>query len=113
MAASHEDAHLVIQISRWGTEMGLEEATQVIFSDGFDPSTASTKDPAVRRVLTFAEVVGTLVKQGVLDRGLVLDLWWMSGLWSRLASAAMRERERLGEPRLFENIQALAESIAP
>ena len=113
MAATHEDAHLIVQITRWGTEMGLEDAAQVIFSDGFNAETATTKDPAVRKMLTFGELVATLVKQGILDRDLVLDLWWVSGMWSRVGPAAARERERLGEPRLFENIEALAESIRP
>ena len=110
MPATHEDAHLVVQLARWGSEMGAEDASEVIFSDAFDSANASVQDAAVHKMLTFAEVVGTLVKQGLLDRALVLDLWWVSGIWSRLAPAARRERERLGQPRLYENIEALAAS---
>ena len=58
-------------------------------------------------VCAFGELVGTLVKQGVLDRGLVMDLWWMEGLWSRVGPAAKRQREQVGEPPLFENFEAL------
>jgi hypothetical protein len=62
----------------------------------------------VQKVLTFGEVVGTFVKHGVLDRGLVMDLWWTEGYWSRLGPAARRQREHPGEPRLWENFEKLA-----
>jgi hypothetical protein len=108
MPATYDDANLIVQLIRWTTEMGLDEAGQAVFADSFDPVTASVDDPSVRKFLQFGEAVGTLVKQGVLDRGLVLDMWWIEGIWQRLRVAALAERERLGEPRLYENIEALA-----
>jgi hypothetical protein len=108
MAATHEDAVLVVQIVRWGTEMQLDEAVAELFADGFDPESASMDNPAVRKALTFGETVGTLVKQGLLNRDLVYDLWWVQGIWGRVGPAALRQREKFGEPRLFENIEALA-----
>jgi hypothetical protein len=108
MPASYDDANLVMQIVRWGTEMGLADAVQSVLADDFDPETAGPDDPAVQKVLNFGEVVGTFVKQGVLDRGLVMDMWWMEGLWARVGGAAERLREHLGEPRLSENFEALA-----
>jgi hypothetical protein len=99
-----------MQIVRWGTEMGLTEACLSVLADGFDPEKASTDDPSVQKVLNFGEVVGTFVNQGVLDRGLVMDMWWMEGLWSRVAPAARRAREHLDEPRLMENFEKLAGS---
>jgi hypothetical protein len=110
MGATYDDAGLVVQLVRWGTELDLDEVAQTLFADGFDPSEASMSDPAVRKMLQFGEVVGTLVKQDVLDRDLVLDLWWVEGGWSRVGPAAKRERLRLGEPRLYENFEALANS---
>jgi hypothetical protein len=108
MPASYDDANLAMQIVRWGTEMGLTEAVLAVLADEFDPETATADDPSVLKVLNFGEVVGTFVKQGVLDRGLVMDRWWMEGLWSRVGPAAARQREHLGEPRLSENFERLA-----
>ncbi len=108
MPATYDDANLVLQIVRWGTEMGLTDAVVAVLADEFDPDAASTDDPSVQKVLNFGEVVGTLVNQGVLDRGLVLDMWWMAGLWARVGPAARRQREHLGEPRLSENFEKLA-----
>jgi|SRR5579863_8689842 len=110
MPATYDDANLVVQLVRWGTEMGLDEAHVTLFADGFDAQTASTEDDAVRTMLMFFETVSTLVKQDILDRGLVLDLWWASGVWSRVGPAALRDREKLGEPRLWENFEELTKS---
>ena len=110
MVATYDDANLIVQLTRWGTEMHLDEAVQVLFSEGFEPSSASTDEAAVRKVLGFGEVVVTLVKLGVLNRELVLDLWWVAGLWARVEPAARRLRERLGQDRLYENFEALAAS---
>jgi hypothetical protein len=108
MPATYDDANLVMQIVRWGTEMGLTEAVMSVLADDFDPETAGADDPSVQKVLQFGEVVGTFVNQNVLDRGLVMDMWWMEGLWSRVVRAAERQREHLGEPCLSENFEKLA-----
>jgi hypothetical protein len=82
MVATYDDAALVVQLVRWGTELGLSDAVHTLLSEGFDPSIASTDDVAVRKVLEFREVVGPLVKQNVLNKDLVLDLWWAAGYGS-------------------------------
>lgn len=108
MVATYDDAALLVQLVRWGTELGLSDAVHSLLSEGFDPSTATTDDVAVRKVLEFGEVVGTLVKQNVLNKDLVLDLWWAAGAWERVRLAAEHDRERIGEPRLHENFEAIA-----
>lgn len=108
MPASYEDANLVMQIVRWGSEMGLPDAVKAVLADDFDAEGADPEDDSVQKVLQFGEVIGTFVNQGVLDRGLVMDMWWMEGLWARVAPTAKRQRERFSEPRLFENFEKLA-----
>jgi hypothetical protein len=106
--ATYDDANLVMQIVRWGTDMDLTEAVRAVLADEFDPDTADMDDPSVGKVLSFGEVIGTFVGQGVLDRDLALDMWWIMGFWSRVGPAARRQREHLGEPRLWENFEKLA-----
>jgi hypothetical protein len=108
MPATYDDANLVMKLLTWGAGMDLPNAIGAVMSDGFDPANASADDGPVRSLLYFGETVGTFVKQGVLDRGLVEDLWWIEGLWTRVGPAAVKTRERLGEERLFENFEALA-----
>ena len=108
--ATREDATLIVQIMQWAAMSGLNEALGTVFSDDFDPETAKGSDPHVRTVLNFGEAVGTFVKHGLLDRDLVLDMWAMHLTWKRVGPVALKMRERSGEPRIFENFEALARS---
>lgn len=103
------DAQLLIQIAQWSTALGLQEAMPALFDESFDPETADALiDKPVRTMLTFGESVGTLVKHDLLSRELVRDWIWVEGMWSRVGPAAIRQREKMGEPRLYENFEALA-----
>ena len=113
MAATREDANLVMQLLQWGTAMGLEEAAAVLLAADFDPEAASVTDLPVMRVLTFGETVATFIKHNLLDEELMKDLWWSAGTWTLVGPAARRERERIGEARLFENFEALATKSRP
>jgi hypothetical protein len=106
---THHDAVLMVQIAQWGTSLGIEGALTKLFADDFDPAKADgTNDEAVRNVLHYGESIGTLTKHDLLSRELVDDWIWVDGLWSRVGPAAIRLREKLGEPRLYENFEALA-----
>ena len=110
MPATYDDAGLIMQIVRWGTEMGIDDAGEAVFSEDFDAKSASADDLPVSRMLSFFETIGTLVKHDILAKELLLDLWWVPGTWARVGPAAIRERERIGEPRLYENYEALAQT---
>jgi hypothetical protein len=106
--ADQQDAMLLVQLAQWGTSMGLEDALLAVLADDFDPETASARDRSVVRVLNWGETVGTLTKNGLLDTDLVLDLFWMAGVWKRVGPPALKEREKHGLPELYENFEALA-----
>ena len=107
MSGSREDATLMIELAKWGSMIGVPEASGVIWTDDFDPETAETSDPHVRAMLTWYETIGTLVKNGLLDRDLVYDWLWVAGVWGRVGPAALRTRE-VTVPQMFENFEALA-----
>jgi hypothetical protein len=106
MAGTTEQATLMVQLAAWGSAIGAD--TGAIWADDFDPDTANVTDPEVRPILNWNETVGTLVKQGLLDRELVYDWLWVAGVWERVGPAALRAREKAGVPQLFENFEALA-----
>ena len=108
MPATHDDAVLMIELAKWSSMIGIGEATRELFADTFDPDTAEVTNPAVGNMLMFGETVGTLVKNGLIDRGLVYDWLWVEGTWARVAPAAARARKETGEPKLYENYEALA-----
>ena len=81
-----------------------------LLADDFDPDTANAYDEPVRTVLMFGESIGTLTKHDLLSLELVHDWLWVEGLWSRVGPAALKAREKFGEPRLYENFEALAKT---
>ena len=106
---THDDAQLMIGIAQWSTARGIPEAMPALFDESFDPDTADALiDKPVRTMLMFGESVGTLVKHDLLSAELVHDWLWIEGLWARVGPAARRQREKFGEPRLYENFEALA-----
>ena len=108
MSGTHDDAMLLVELAKWGAMIGLGEASRAIFADDFDPDGVEANDPSVQAHLFFNETVGTLVKNGLLDRDLVYDWLWVSGSWDRVGPAARRAREKAGVAQLFENYEALA-----
>ena len=106
--ATNADGMLMVELAKWGTQIGLEEALKVVLADHYDPSQAMFEETHVQTILQFGETVATLTKNGALDEELVLDWLWVSGMWARVAPAALGQRERLGVPQLFENFEALA-----
>lgn len=107
MAGAREDATLLVELAKWGAMIDFGEASRKIWADEFDPDAAEATDPEVQTALIFFETVGTLVKNGLLDRDLVYDWLWVAGVWERLAPAATRAREQ-STPQMFENFEALA-----
>jgi hypothetical protein len=67
-------------------------------------------DQAVRTMLMIGESIGTLTKNDLLSVELVRDWLWVEGIWSRVGPAALKQRDKFGEPRLYENFEALAKS---
>jgi hypothetical protein len=107
MTATYDDATLVVQLLRWDTESGVEEALSVIFNELFDGEKAAPDDPNIRKVLMFGEAVGALVKHNVLDRDLIRDVYWFDGIWSRVKFHALAARAQENEPSLYENFELL------
>ncbi len=106
--ADKADATLIIQLAQWGSSIGIEDAIGTIMDDDFDPEAASVRDKAVRTLLNNGETISTLTKNGLLDTDLVLDWLWIAGIWAKVGPAALKSREKLGVPEMFENIEALA-----
>jgi hypothetical protein len=107
MAATKEDAALMVQLMSLGAQTGLPDAMTHVMQPGFDPDQVHASDKPVQTILNFGETVATFVKQGVLDKDLVQDLLWLEGMWAKVGPAAKKAREEAGEKRLYENFEAL------
>ena len=104
---TYDDAKLVVGLLQWGAQIKVNEAVSDLFSEDFDPEAASANDDSVRSVLSFGEILGTFVKRGVLDGEFAHDLFAIQLLWRKVGPAALKSRAAAGEPRLWENFEAL------
>jgi hypothetical protein len=110
--ASRDDASLMMQILQWSTDAGAMDASMALMAADFDAATATVDDRNVFVMLMMGETIGTFVKQGLLDRDLVYDLWAPGLLWDRVGRAALAQREQYGVAALWENFEALAQGQA-
>jgi hypothetical protein len=110
---TREDAQLMLQIAQWGTSLGATDAMSQILSEDFDPYEADANEPPVAKILMFCETIGTLIKRDLISKELVEDWLWIDGLWARVGPAAVKQREKLEESRLYENFEAMTSDDAP
>lgn len=112
-----EDAQLLVQLARLGADMNLGEANGFLWSDEFvgDYDEFKQKFPAgsdgaqrVAAIAAFYETVATLVKNNLISEELIHDWLGSNLVWSRLGKILVGQREESGEPRLWENFEALA-----
>jgi hypothetical protein len=115
--ATKEDAQLLVQLARLAADMKLGEASGFIWSGEFveDYDEFKAKFPwgsegakNVAAAAGFNETVGTLVKHGLIDEELVRDWLAFHLLWGKLEKILLGMREDAGEPRLYENFEAVA-----
>lgn len=120
-APTQADAQLVLQLAQLSQTPLMERGQALLWKsrqtgglsyEQFerDHDVESEDYGAVMAVLKWHETVGTLVKQGLLNRDLVLDWLWVSGTWDLCKDIALGQRAELGVPEMWENFEALAAS---
>jgi hypothetical protein len=119
--ASQSDAQLMVQLAQLGQAMNIDRGSALLWKhretggltfEQFEATypTDSAEAINITNVLKWYETVGTLVKQRLLDRGIVYDWLWVSGMWDMCRGIAVGQREQVGEPAIWENFEALASS---
>ncbi len=112
---THHDAQIMLQlVQAWPVD-----ATDWIWSDEFiaDPEQFVQTYPghgrefgALRGVLNWYETIGTLYKHGLLNEDLLFDWLAVYAVWERVKAHALAWRADMGEPRMYENFEAMAEA---
>jgi hypothetical protein len=119
MAATKEDAQLVVQLAALGGQMADPRARGFIWGEGFtsDPKEFFEKHPPgtdewnyVGGVASWYETIGTLWKHGLLDEDLLFDWLWVAGMWERLGPILVAMRD--ATPALWANFEAMSEAQA-
>jgi len=114
---TYQDADIMLKMARLGIDMNLGELTGWLFGDQFIPDFAeftekyppdSEEFNKVRTILMWYETLGTLYKQELFNGELLFDWVTVKPFWERLKGFALGQREQSGNPRLYENFEALA-----
>jgi hypothetical protein len=109
----------MIQLAQWGSASGVPEAVNWTWSDKFEADfeefvkkhpPGSKGAAKVNKIMGWYETIGTLYKQGLFNEELLFD--WLAAylVWDRLKNIAIGWREQSGEPRMYENFEALAKA---
>ena len=110
MASAHKEARVMIDIMRFGNEIGVTQAMDEIWADDFNPEDPGSHSGAVRTLLYYGETIGTFVKSGAISSRLVHDLMWVEGLWQKCGPFALAHRTKMYNEALWENIEALVKA---
>jgi hypothetical protein len=115
--ATQADAQLIVSLMNGPLGLRASDGMSLLFTYDDAPTYAQfvTDHPVgskgyqdVNAVLSINETIGTFVKQGLLDRALVHDVFWIEGAWKQCERLALHFRDETGEPRIYENFEALA-----
>jgi hypothetical protein len=113
---TYQDADILLKMARLGIDMNVGEITGWVYSDEFvvdygeftkKYSSDSEEANKVRSILIWYETLGTLYKNGLFNEELLFDWLAVAPMWKRLESIALGQRKQSGNPRMFENFEAL------
>ena len=116
---TYQDADLLIKMARWSTELGLPDIVNWIWSDDFiiDYDEFVKKYPQgskefskVMDFLNWNETLGTLYKNGLFNEELLFDWLLIGPHWKRIEGIALGQRKARGNPRIYENFEAMAKA---
>jgi hypothetical protein len=112
-----QDAEIMLRLAQLHALQGVRQAAGWMWSDQFteDYKEFDAKYPEgteekgyVYTVATFNETVGTLWKHGLINEDLLFDWLAIDRVWDRIKGFCLGERQEHGEPRLWENFEAMA-----
>lgn len=116
---NYQDATLMLQLAQWWTASGLSEAMNWMWSDQFvsDYAEFVKKYPPgsegfanTSKICGVFETIGTLYKHELFNEELLFDWLAIGRVWDRIKGFALGEREQSGEPRMYENFEAMAKA---
>ena len=116
---THQDAIIMLRLYQWTAIAGLSKAINWMWSDDFitDYAEFIKKYPRgsegyekATRICGYYETIGTLYKNGLFNEELLFDWLAVYLVWDRIKDFAIGLREEAGEPRLFENFEAMAKA---
>jgi len=118
-APTHEDAMVLLKLYEFGGDPHLQKAWDFIFSDAFIDNYDAflAKYPADSdqhsyffHFTAWFELLGTLWKHKLINETLLFDWILVRPRWNRVENLVAGYRRATGEPRMYENFEAMAKA---
>ena len=116
-APTYDDAHIMLQLARWGAESNLNKAYRFVWGDKYIEEyeefikkypRGSKEFAYVTQVCGWYETLAALWVNGLLNEKLISDWVLVSGIWERVKGFALGQREIVGDASIYEHFEALA-----
>ena len=120
-APTYEDATIMLQLARWGAELGNPKAFSFIWSDKFEQDFAAfqekfpagtKQDRYLSQICLWFETIGALWVNGLFNEKLLSDWLAADMVWQRVKGYALGMRELSGNAKIYEHFEALAKALA-
>jgi hypothetical protein len=118
---TYRDATLMLQLAQWQATLNVGEALNWMWSDQFVVDFeefvkkypwGSEESGWAAKICGVFETLGSLYKHGLFNEDLLFDWLAVSAVWERIKGYALGVRQGAGNPRLYENFEALAAANA-
>ena len=120
-APTYDDANVMLQLARWGSEAGLQDASSFLWSDDFEEDfetfekkylLGTQEDKYAMLICAWYESLGALWVNGLMHEKLIRDWVAVDMVWDRIKNFALGIRDKSGNPRIYEHFEALAKVVA-
>ena len=114
---TYRDATLMLQLAQWQATLNVQEALNWLWSDQYVADFeefvkkypwGSEESGRAGKICGVFETLGTLYKHGLFNEDLLFDWLAVSAIWDKIKGYALGVRQLAGNPRLYENFEALA-----
>ena len=114
---TYQDAQLLLELMKLHSMAGLSEAGNWVWSNQFVLDykefikrypVGSEEYSKLSKICGHFETIGTLWKHKLINEELLFDWLAVDMVWNRVKGVALGVRQESGEPRLFENFEAMA-----
>jgi len=117
---TRDDADIMLRVAQLGALQNTGEAVAFVWSDDFPTDYTdfrakfpkgkrSQEESLLNRWLGWFETVGTLYRNGLFSEDLLFDWLAVDWAWDRVKGVALGLRGEMGEPRMWENFEYMAE----
>jgi hypothetical protein len=117
---THEDADVLLRLAQLAVLQNMQEAGDFVWRNDFPTDFAQFREKFPKgersqgegllvRYLKWFETAGTLCRNGLFSADLLFDWLALTVAWDRVKGIALGLREEMGDPRMWENFEYMAE----